>query len=81
MPTQFDKEDGAKRKARMPWGLALLGAAVLFVAALIFSSAGPDRSRTADLKDTSPYGVNPRNSSTTERTVPNVDMPTAPKSN
>lgn len=62
-----------------PWGFIVVAVAILAVAAVIFSSAGPDRSRTTELKDTTPYAVNPRNV-TTEKTVPNVDMPTTPRS-
>jgi hypothetical protein len=52
---------------------------VLAVAAIIFSSAGPDRSKTTELKGTIPSAVNPRNE-ITQNTLPNVDMPTAPGS-
>ena len=66
-------------KSRPPWIFIALGCFVLAVAAVIFSAAGPDRSRTEELKNTSPYGVNPSNG-TTQKIEPNVEMPTAPKS-
>jgi hypothetical protein len=74
-----DAESRTTRKhGRRSWSLLALGAAVLVVAAIIFSSAGPDRSRTAAYKDTTPTSVNPRGEGT-EQTRQNVDMPTAPK--
>ena len=67
-------------KKRPPLMFFAVGAGILVVAAVIFSSAGPDRSRTDELKNTSPYAVNPRGVGTTESKVPNVNMPTAPQS-
>jgi hypothetical protein len=78
MATRSDIER-PRGKRRPPWILIALGCFVLVVAAVIFSAAGPDRSRTEELKGTSPYGVNPPNA-TTRKIEPNVDMPTAPKS-
>jgi hypothetical protein len=80
MATQPENNGAAPQlKNRRPWGILFLGAALLLVAGVIFSSAGPDRSRTPELKDTSPYALNPRNA-VTEKTIPNLDMPTAPRS-
>jgi hypothetical protein len=65
------------------WGIpAGIAAVVLIVAAIIFSSAGPDRSRTATYKDTTPSAVNPSGTSDGSQSakIPNPDMPTAPKS-
>jgi hypothetical protein len=65
------------------WGIpAGIAAVVLIVAAIIFSSAGPDRSRTAAYKDTIPSAVNPSGASdgSPSAKIPNPDMPTAPKS-
>jgi hypothetical protein len=55
---------------------------ILIVAAIMFSSAGPDRSRTAGYKDTIPSAVNPSGASDGSQSakIPNPDMPTAPKS-
>jgi hypothetical protein len=80
MDARRDNKPGLGKSGKRPtWGLILLGAVVLAVAAIIFSAAGPDRSRTAEHKDANPYSVNPRNGAT-ETTIPNADMPTAPKS-
>jgi hypothetical protein len=57
----------------------MVGAALLAVAAIIFSAAGPDRSRTTEYKDTIPSSVNPRDGAR-EKTVPEVDVPTVPRS-
>jgi hypothetical protein len=65
------------------WGIpAGIAAVVLIVAAIIFSSAGPYRSRTAAYKDTIPSAVNPPGASDGSQPakIPNPDMPTAPKS-
>jgi hypothetical protein len=65
------------------WGIpAGIAALVLIAAAIIFSSAGPDRSRTAAYKDTVPSAVNPSGAGDASRSakIPNPDMPTAPKS-
>ena len=65
------------------WGIpAGIAAVVLIVAAIIFSSAGPDRSRTAAYKDTVPSAVNPSGAGDSSQSakIPNPDMPTAPKS-
>ena len=78
MATRSENER-PRGKRRPPWFLIVLGCFVLAVAAVIFSAAGPDRSRTEELKGTSPYGVNPPNA-TMRKMEPNVDMPTAPKS-
>jgi hypothetical protein len=82
MAPRYDVEGEIRessRGRRVRWVFLAFGAAVLAVAAIIFGAAGPDRSRTTEMKGTSPYVVNPRNE-TTEKTVPNVDMPTAPRS-
>ena len=76
---QLDERASAPAKSRRPWVFIIIGVAVLAIAAIIFSAAGPDRSRTTGLKDTVPSAVNPQNSPR-ESTAPNVDMPTAPKS-
>ena len=62
---------------RIPAGIA---AVVLIVAAIVFSSAGPDRSRTAAYKDTVPSAVNPSGAGAQSAKTSNPDMPTAPKS-
>lgn len=83
MAPRYDEEHNTtlqnSHNKRPPWKIIVLGAALLAVAAVIFSAAGPDRSRTTEYKDTIPSAVNPRGV-TTEKTVPNVDMPTAPRS-
>ena len=68
----------ASRDRRPPWILLASAAVVLMAAAIIFSAAGPDRSRTTEYKDANPYAVNPRGA-VTQKIAPNVDMPTAPK--
>jgi hypothetical protein len=65
------------------WGIpAGIAAMVLIVAAIIFSSAGPDRSRTTAYKDTVPSAVNPSGGGdgSQRAKTSNPDMPTAPKS-
>ena len=71
------QDQNAPRK-RPPWIFLAIGAGILVVAAMIFSAAGPDRSRT-ELKDTSPYAVTPRGGGGSESKLPNVNMPTAPQ--
>jgi hypothetical protein len=63
----------------IPAGIAVV---VLIVAAIVFSSAGPDRSRTAAYKDTVPSAVNPSGAGEGAQSAKtsNPDMPTAPKS-
>jgi hypothetical protein len=64
------------------WGIAaFVGAVVLIAAVLIFSAAGPDRSRTAD-SNTNPSIQQPRDSDTggSKAKIPNQGMPTAPRS-
>jgi hypothetical protein len=80
MATQSDGDRAAgQTTARRPWAFIVVGVAILAAAVVIFSSAGPDRSRTTELKDTAPYAVNPKNAPT-QKMEQNVDMPTAPKS-
>jgi hypothetical protein len=67
------------RNAR--WVVVAVGGFVLLVAVVIFSSAGPDRSRTTEYKDTIPSAVNPANGEGKTGQSPNTDMPTAPRKN
>jgi flagellar biosynthesis/type III secretory pathway M-ring protein FliF/YscJ len=86
--TQYREDapaDLAGRKQASPfagsWGMAaLVGAVVLIAAILIFSAAGPDRSRTAE-NNTIPSSQQPRSNETGEAKakVPNQNMPTAPQ--
>jgi hypothetical protein len=71
--------DRNSQTTRAPKVVLVVGAALLAVAAIIFSAAGPDRSRTTQYKDTIPSSVNPRDGAR-EKTVPEVDVPTAPPS-
>jgi hypothetical protein len=89
-----DRRDAARRVdddgAREPrtdapgWGIPLaFGALMLIAGALIFSAAGPDRTRTAEYNN-----LNSKPSASAPSTdtrgpaakVPNPDMPTAPRS-
>jgi hypothetical protein len=71
------------KKTKRPWAFIAIAVFVLCVAAVVFSAAGPDRSRIPELKGTSPYAVNPSGASTEKSEkafVPNAVMPTAPRS-
>jgi len=79
-------EDGTpEQRSEAPgWGIPLaFGALMLIAGALIFSAAGPDRTRTAEYNN-----LNSKPSASAPSTdmrgpaakVPNPDMPTAPRS-
>ena len=78
----FEEHTGTSEDSGYGWGIPVgIAAVVLIVAAIIFSSAGPDRSRTAAYKDTLPSAVNPSGAGDGSQSakIPNPDMPTAPK--
>ena len=69
------------RRDKPGWGIPLLFAAVALVAGiLVFSTAGPDRTRTA--ANTSPNATPTQSAPSTDSRAqqPNINMPTAPKS-
>jgi len=74
-----ERDEQTKPGKKPPLIFLGIGVSILVVAAVIFSAAGPDRSRT-ELKNSNPSSVNPRDSGTSDSKIPNVDMPTAPKS-
>ena len=79
----FKERTGSSEGRGPGWGIpAGIAAVVLIVAAIIFSSAGPDRSRTEAYKDTVPSAVNPSGADDVSKSAKtaNPDMPTAPKS-
>jgi hypothetical protein len=73
------------RRDKPGWGIPLLFAAIALVAGiLVFSTAGPDRTRTAEYNNNPasrlPSASQPRDESSTTGQQPNVNMRTAPKS-
>ena len=73
------------RRDKPGWGIPLLFAAVALVAGiLVFSTAGPDRTRTAEYSNNPasrlPSASQPSGEADTRGQQPNINMPTAPKS-
>jgi len=68
------------------WGIpAVIAAVVLVAGVLIFSAAGPDRTRTAAYHDVNAKPASRQHSPAGEARgraakIPNTDMPTAPRS-
>jgi hypothetical protein len=84
-PVSSDPYSNARTPERRGYGWGIpagIAAVILLVAAIIFSSAGPDRSSTAAYKDTVPSAVNPSGGGDGSQSAKtqNPDMPTAPKS-
>ncbi|MEN3378287.1 MAG: hypothetical protein V7604_3642 [Hyphomicrobiales bacterium] len=63
------------------WGIPAFIAAVVFIAGvLIFSAAGPERTRTATYNNLKPASSQPSPAGEARgRKVPNAEMPTAPR--
>ena len=82
---RVDDDDAAReQRTEAPgWGIPLaFGALMLIAGALIFSAAGPDRTRTAEYNNlnSKPSASAPSTDMRPAAKVPNSDMPTAPRS-